>query len=184
MLQFDRARGGNLLGDSREEPGLHRVARDRRIVLDDDLDVDRLRQRGKVAQHGVGIQFRHARRTDHHGRGPGILGMLAIADAGRGSFGGRARDDANAPGDMPCHNLEHPLTFRIVQAGHFTGHAKDGHPVHAGIYEKVDHAAQAGIVEIASRGKRRREHRVHAFEFQAILLAVRISAPQPGPANS
>ena len=62
-------------GDSREQPGLHRVARDRRIVLDDDLDVDGLGQRGKVAQHGVGIQLRHARRADHHGGGPGILGM-------------------------------------------------------------------------------------------------------------
>ncbi len=115
---------------------------------------------------------------------PGILGMLAIADAGRGPLGGRARDDANAPGDVPRHDLEHPVAFRVVQPGHFTGHAKDGHPVHAGVDEKVDHAAQAGIVEIASRGKRRREHRIHAFEFQANLLAVRISAPQPGPANS
>ena len=127
-----------------------------------------------MAQHGVGIQFRHARRTDHHGRGPGILGTLAIADAGRGSFGGRARDDANAPGDMPRHDLEHPVTFRVVQTGHFTGHAKDGHPVHAGIYEKVDHAAQAGTssrspVEVNAVGSTG----AHAFEFHANLLAVR-----------
>ena len=52
---------------------LHRVAGDRRIVLDDDLDVDRVGERLVVAHDRVGVELRHARRADHHGRRAGCL---------------------------------------------------------------------------------------------------------------
>ena len=70
ILELDRPRARDLLGDPRQEPRLHRVAGDRRIVLDDDFDVDRLGKGVKMPQDRVRIQLRHARRADHDGGRP------------------------------------------------------------------------------------------------------------------
>ena len=151
-----------------QQPGLHRVARDRRVVLHDDLDVDGLGQRMKVTQHGVRVQLRHARRADHHGRRPGLFRVPAVVDARPGAFGGRARHDADPAGHLAGHDLEHAAALRVVETRHFAGDAKRRHAVDARADEQIDHTPQAGIVQIASRRERRGEHRVYAFELHAL----------------
>ena len=84
---------GISLRDPRQQRGLHREAGDRRIVLHDDLDVDRLGERRIVAHHRVRVQLRHARRAHHHGGRAGALRVPAVADARARPFGGRAGDD-------------------------------------------------------------------------------------------
>ena len=143
-----RARGISL-GDPRQQRRLHREAGDRRIVLDDDLDVDGVGERRVVPHDGVGVQLRHARRADHHRRRAGLLGLPAVADAGARAFGRRAGDHADAPVDLLDDDLEHPRALAVVEPRHLAGHAERRDAVDAGVDEQVDDPPQAGLVDVA-----------------------------------
>ena len=184
ILQLDRARARNLFRDPREQRRFHRVARNRRIVLDDDLDVDRLGQRVVVADDGFGVQLRHPRRADHDGGGAGGLRGAAVGDAGARPFRGRPGDDADAAVHVTGDDLEHALTLAIVQAGHLAGHAERGDAVDARANEEIDDPAQAVVIDLARSRKWRRQNRIDSLELQRWNLLCARRDPPAGPATS
>ncbi len=78
IFELDGPRARDLPGDARQQPRLHRVAGDRRIVLHDDLDVHRFGERAVVPHHRLGVELRHPRRTDHDRGGAGRLRLAAV----------------------------------------------------------------------------------------------------------
>src|SRR4029078_5467388 len=61
VLELDRARGRDFSGDAREERRLHGEAGDRRVVLHDNRQIDRVGQRPVVRDDGGGGEVCAAR---------------------------------------------------------------------------------------------------------------------------
>src|SRR5262249_49328943 len=66
VFQLDRPCARHLACDARQQPRLHRKPGDRRIVLDDDLDIDGVAERGIGPGDGVGISLGRPRPTHPH----------------------------------------------------------------------------------------------------------------------
>ena len=134
-----------------------------------------------VADDRLGVQLRHARRADHHGRGAGRLRRAAVADAGPRAFRRRARDDANPAVDLLVDDLEHALPLPIVEPRHLTGHAEHGHAVDARADEQIDDPPKTVVVDVAGGRERRGQNRIHPFELHASSFS---NAHGPHPMRS
>ena len=84
------------------------------------------------------------------------------------------------PGDVRGDDLEHAAALRVVEPRDLAGHAERGDAVDAGADEQIDDPPQAGVVEIAGRRERRRQHRIHTFELQAHPPLRRAQTDQSG----
>ena len=160
--------GGDFAGDAHQKPRLHGEARNRRIVLDDDGDFNGGGDGSEVAHHGVGIQLGRAGRADHDGVRAGLAREPGVIDAGAHAVGGSAGDYAHAPIHVADHGLEHAHTFAIVHARHFAGDAERGEAVDARADEEIDDALETFQIQVAGRGKGRRQDGVYAFQLQTV----------------
>ncbi len=153
---------GHFARDAGEQPRFHRVAGDRRIVLDDDRDVDGLRQRRVVADDGVGVELGHAGRADHHARGAGGLGLPGVFDTGPEALGGGPDHDGDASVDLAEDDIGHLAAFRLGEPCHFAGDAEDGQAVDFGGNGQIDDFPQGRPVNVRCAGKWGRENRIDA----------------------
>src|SRR4029079_1488003 len=135
VLELDGAGARNLARDPGEKRRLHRESGDWRVILDDNLDVDGVGQRLEMPHDSLGVQLRHARRTDHHCCRADLMRMAAVGYAGPSSLGSGSSHDTDAALHMLNHNLEHSPALTIVEPRDLTRDAERCHTVDAGTYE-------------------------------------------------
>ncbi len=137
------------------------------IVLDDEVDVHRLRQRMIVAHDSLRVQLRHARRADHDGRRPGRLRRATVSNAGARPFRRRPCHDANSTVDVARNRLQDALPLTVIEPRDFTRDPEHRHPVDASTDEQINDAPKAVVVDVTGRRERCRENRIDTLELHA-----------------
>src|SRR5205814_7865557 len=100
IFELHRTGGWNLASDAREEPWLHRVSRERWVILNDDGNVVGSRDLGEVSDDGVRIDLGHPRRADHHARRAGVSCMPRVLHADLQAVRCGTRDDRDTAIDV------------------------------------------------------------------------------------
>src|SRR4029450_4618647 len=139
----------NLARNASQQRRLHRESGNWRVILDNNLDIHRVRERRVVPHDSVRIQFRQTRWTHHDGGRADLARVPAVCYAGPSSVRSCTGNDTDATFHMLDHNLEHATALTIVEPRNLTRDAKRCHAVDAGADEQVDYSTKTGLIEVA-----------------------------------
>ena len=144
VLELEAAELRRRGADARDDLDAHQQAADRgREILDDDRDIDRVRDGAVVPLERGVVDPRHPRRRHHHGGGPELLGALAVGDAPvRARVSGPDADRKVGAGRLDSRG-DDPVAFGLGELVGFAEHAQDGHAVHAPVTRERGQPPQA-----------------------------------------